>query len=241
MLAFVVVAALGGATPTPSAPLGSSAPDILVMTPLGDDTDLTRGLLAQSLTSALDGRDGKSAVSLVDLQGLIEAEGNRQRGPDCDVDATSCLAELGAALGARFIVSSRVVRLGETLVWQVSYLDVAAARAIGRAEVNANDIAGLRANAGDIAKTLVPVAFPTFTQAALLGVGGGVFVVGATGAVLFGLQTAQISDTLDSQTASLDDKQQAFDQAAYVPRVFVGAAGVAVVGVAACIGALVIE
>ena len=134
-----------------------------------------------------------------------------------------------------------MVRLGDQLIWQVSLLESSSAQATARAEVSADTLAGLRAKAPLLARALAPAPFPTTTQTTLLGLGGGTFIVGATGALLFGVRTAQIAETLDSPTAALSDKQRAFDDAASVPWLFVGSAGAAVVGVALAASVLVFE
>lgn len=231
MFGALCMLCLATATPAPQPQV-----ELLVLVAEGADVSSEdRLVLTTALTQALDGRHGLQAVSVVDLQSMANLEAYRQMA-DC-ADDTSCLAELGNALGAETLVGHRVTRLGNRLVWQASMLDVSSGTAVTRADVDADGIEGLVGRAPALAATLVP---PSTWHTSLLYSGASLGAVGVIGAGIFGVWTLSIDRTLQT-SPSVEAQKQAFDDAAYVPLLFVASVGVGVLGGIFALSTLVVE
>src|SRR5207248_3217749 len=86
-------------------------------------------------------------VSSKDFQTLLGME--RQKAAlGCGADSSSCLSELAGALGARFVLSGSLARLGDTYQLSLQTLDSTKAQPIGRSTRLAKDLATLRAQLG---------------------------------------------------------------------------------------------
>lgn len=215
-----------------------SQPDLLVLNADGQAAGVNkeaRALLSTTLTRALDGRRGRQAVSVLDLQAIVEVEAIKQA-TDC-ADDTSCLAELGNALGATSLVSHRVSQLGEQLLWHVTLLDVQTGAALARGDVEAADVGGLIAQTDALATALLP---PSAWHEGLWWTGVGAVGLGVIGTAGFGAWTVVIDNTLRAPP-SKEAQAEAFAAAGVAPWAMVGAAGVAVVGVGVLLTSLAVE
>ena len=82
---------------------------------------------------------------------MLNAESDRQA-MGCGDDG--CLAEIAAAAGARFVVTSSVSPLGNTLVWNAALVDSQTNEPLKRASVRAVGVQGLVGQASDLALAL---------------------------------------------------------------------------------------
>lgn len=97
----------------------------------GVDGELARSLSA-SIAAELQRRGVHEVLTSSDLSTALGQERQRQL-LGCSDEATSCLAELADAMGARFVVTGSLVRLGEAWQLTLQTVDTRSARAIGRA------------------------------------------------------------------------------------------------------------
>jgi len=88
-------------------------------------------LISESLAQEVLEVSRCKVVSEADVKQLLELEVDRQR---CGDQSDSCLAEIGAAMGAERVVSGRVGQLGEKFVVQARLLDSGRADVVARAE-----------------------------------------------------------------------------------------------------------
>ncbi len=82
------------------------------------------GLMAASVARTLDDAgvaDRHPLHTAAELRALADVEAARSV-VGCDPEATSCLAELAGALGARYVVTGTIGKLGEHVVLQLSLL-----------------------------------------------------------------------------------------------------------------------
>ena len=86
------------------------------------------------VTRALGAIDGLAVISRTDIQTMISAEAERQL---LGCDQASCFAELSQAVGARYIVTGSVGRVGERPTIALSVLDTTELRALARQDVPA--------------------------------------------------------------------------------------------------------
>lgn len=93
--------------------------------------------LAETLTAVvveqLSHRRELVVLSGKDLRDLVSLSAERQQLGECNDD--SCLAEVAAAMGARYVVSGQVGQLGRLTVVTLSLFDADAGAAIGRQRV----------------------------------------------------------------------------------------------------------
>jgi hypothetical protein len=86
-------------------------------------------------------RDARlDVLSSADLREVVALEGEKQA-LGCEVDSSSCLAEVAGAMGARFVVIGQLGVLAETLVLTLSLYDSDEGRAPGRVVVKGADAA----------------------------------------------------------------------------------------------------
>lgn len=97
-------------------------------------------VLQQLLVQELSRADGATIVGSADLEQLA-ALGASQISAGCDADA--CLAELGGAMGAEFVVFSEVGRLGERAIWQLGLWDQQRGEIVVRRTIEAATVARL--------------------------------------------------------------------------------------------------
>src|SRR5437870_2729549 len=102
------------------------------------------GAMTEAVTSEVASRGFFSVISSKDIQTLLGMERQKQM-VGCRETGSTCLAELGGAVGARFILTGTLARLGSAS-FQLSLqgLDSGRARPIGHATVLGADVAGLR-------------------------------------------------------------------------------------------------
>jgi hypothetical protein len=124
---------------TSGAAVADEKPQVLVL-------DLQRGSetpanIARTLTDLLtveaSNHPGLKVLSGADLRSLAELESERAM---LGCDDSSCLAELAGAIGARFVITGRVSKLGGLWLMQLSLFDAIAAEAISRVALKATSV-----------------------------------------------------------------------------------------------------
>lgn len=128
-----------------AAPTSTEAPSLVVLQlQPGGGLDPS---LATSLTEAVTSEVAQlklfKVVSAAELQTLLGLE--RQKALlGCNEASSSCMSELADAMGARFVVSGTVTRLGEALQLNLQALDTRRAQALGRSTRIATSLEVLR-------------------------------------------------------------------------------------------------
>ncbi len=86
----------------------------------GSDVSVAQRELIDGLVAgAGSAHGGVSLVTDDELKQMVALETQKQL-VGCDEDHSSCFAEIAGALGARFVISGRVGRLGEVILVQLS-------------------------------------------------------------------------------------------------------------------------
>lgn len=173
---------------------------VLELTPgAGVEKTLTAPL-TDAITNELQARGYFDVMSSRDVQALLGMERQREL-LGCNDASRSCMTEISGALGARFILSGSLARLGDAWQLTLTTLDSQKAQPLGRATRLARTLEALR--------TMLPfaVAEATSTPAppppsrllpfTLLGVGAA--------ASLFGIVWGALSLSQEQQLATLLD------------------------------------
>ncbi|MBK7863126.1 MAG: hypothetical protein IPJ65_31850 [Archangiaceae bacterium] len=104
--------------------------------------------VAQSLSESLAAEANRTGLFDVttqkDISTLLGLERQKQL-LGCSDESSSCLSELAGAIGARFVLSGSVTRLGDTFQLNVQTLDTVRAQTIGRSTRIAPSLDRLRA------------------------------------------------------------------------------------------------
>ncbi|MFP2910230.1 CsgG/HfaB family protein, partial [Pyxidicoccus sp. 3LFB2] len=145
----------GGSASPPPPPAAASAP--IAGTPQGDKPRLlVSDLVAQgaeasdaaALTDAvvqtLTGRGLFQVLSRGDVQTMLTTERQRQLLGACDADASACATDLGSVLGARYVMTGSLSKLGSTYELSLQVLDTVKSRTVGRSTRLARDVETLR-------------------------------------------------------------------------------------------------
>jgi TolB-like protein len=124
----------GGASEAPSfrmaiAPQGTSAA-VLDLAAHGVEPGIAQSL-TQLLSLELKRFEGLGVISRDEIQTMLRFETDKQV-LQCSSD-TSCLVEIGGALGVDYLVSGSVGKLGEALVINLKLMDIGEARVVNRA------------------------------------------------------------------------------------------------------------
>jgi hypothetical protein len=128
----------------------SAAPDsekpkliVLDLAAAGGVAPEVASALSEAVTTELAARGLFLVVSSKDLQTLLGVARQKQV-MGCS-DDSSCLTELGGAIGARFVMSGSVAQLGGAYQLSLQTLDTTTARPVGRSSRIAPDLGALRA------------------------------------------------------------------------------------------------
>lgn len=101
------------------------------------------GPFTEALTTEIASRGFFDVVSSRDVQTLLGVERQRQL-LGCS-EQGSCMTELAGALGARFVVSSSLAKLGDTFQLTLQGFDSVKSQPLGRSVRLAKDLSSLRA------------------------------------------------------------------------------------------------
>jgi hypothetical protein len=224
-------------------------PQLIVMELKAIDVDEDRVELITGRIADVLGRE-RAFVTLTstDLQQLMGVAAEKQA-LGCDVE--SCVAEIAAAYGARYVVYGRVAKVGDLVLMQLSLFDAEAARPINRREIEGATLRDvLDATAGGASDLVAPLtgdapapAPDGWSPGALFWVGSAVGVVGLVGAAALGGWSAYLF-TQSQATGGVvapNDKVRAAEQ---LPMFAIGAgagAGVALLGAGLLVTDLVLE
>ena len=115
-------------------------------------TDLTaQGVSAQeaaaftdAVVQSLTGRNLFEVLSRRDVETLLTAERQRQLLGTCDTTPESCAQDVGGALGARYVLSGSLSKLGPTYELAIQVLDTVKGRPVGRSTRLARELSTLR-------------------------------------------------------------------------------------------------
>lgn len=105
--------------------------------------------LSRLLTASLAKHDGFEVSSSQELQAVVALQGEKQA-VGCDEDATSCLAEVAGAMGARYVVFGQVGDVEDILIMTLQLFDSEQGKSVARIVVQ-------RASATELIEAL-PVA-----------------------------------------------------------------------------------
>jgi hypothetical protein len=153
---------------------------VLNLTAAGGVEPEVAGALSEAVTSEIAARGFFDVLSSKEVQTLIGLERQKQM-LGCAEEST-CLTELAGAMGARFVISGTVAKLGEAYQLSLQTLDSAKAQPIGRSMRLANDLATLRAQlpyaVAEATGTPLPPPPSRALSFTLMGVGAAALVGG---------------------------------------------------------------
>jgi hypothetical protein len=181
----------------------AKAPTTVLVLDIAGDA-ITRdeaGALRDVLASELAKRRKYSVLTCEDVRRVLDVEAQRQAA-GCEGEST-CLAEIGAALGADRVLYGNVAKLGDALVVSLSVVDPNDARAFGRDTFQVRDAqeaserlpesaARLFGKPSRVADAGPPVVTISGGVVALLGAVG---VAGLGGSTLYLLNAVQDPDS----------------------------------------------
>jgi hypothetical protein len=186
--------------PAPAEP--ASASERIVVTPLAAQRNVDEALvsmLGDIMLSELQRRGGQ-VIGYSDIQAMLDNEAAKNV---LDCDGTNCLAELGDAMGARYLIHSSLGRIGAQYVLNLKLIDVEKATVKARVtrQVGSEDEAALievvraavvELMTGDAQVSSPPRASggPWLGTAATVG-GAVVGLAGAAVGVAFGLMATE--------------------------------------------------
>lgn len=154
---------------------------VLDLTAAGGVPTEVASAMTEAITTELAGKKIFDVVSSKDFQTLLGME--RQKAAlGCAADSGSCLSELAGALGAKFVLSGSLAKLGDTYQLSLQTLDSTRAQPMGRSTRLAKDLATLRAQLGYAvaeATATPPPAPPSHVLSYSLIGGGGAVLIGA--------------------------------------------------------------
>ncbi len=196
------------------------------------------GLLTEALAQAVSQVTPCKVLTQADLVAMMDVEATKM---SCGQESSSCIAEIGQALGAKLIVAGSVGRLGASTIISARLLDLDKGAAETRADETVHgDPEALRDAARRVGRKLfgAPVdaaagAAPSSSGVSPLVWGGAVVaVVGAGAAVGTGLGAGAMDGVLDDKTKTTGDK----DGALLGGRLLLAAAGLSAVVAAVGVG-----
>ncbi len=129
---------------TASAPADRSKLAVLSLSSAGEVDAAVARSLTDLLTAEVDARGYFDPISSGEIETLIGAERQKQLVGGCSEDSGSCLAELAGALGAPFVMSGSLAKVGGVFQLNVQVVDTRNSRVLGRSSKLARDYESLR-------------------------------------------------------------------------------------------------
>jgi TolB-like protein len=122
---------------------GAEKPKLIVLdlTAAGID-ERVGSALSEAVTAEAANRAVFQVISSKEVQTMLGVERQKQM-VGCS-EGSSCLTELGGALGARFVMSGSVARLGSSFQLSLQTFDTKTAQPVGRSSRIAKDLGELR-------------------------------------------------------------------------------------------------
>jgi TolB-like protein len=138
--------------------------------------------LTEAVTTEVSARGFFQVLSSKDVETLLSVERQREL-LGCSEDSSNCVTELAGALGARFVLSGSVARLGEAYQLNLQTLDSQKAQPLGRSTLIGKDLGVLREQlkyvVAEATATPLPPPPSRVLQFSLIGVGAAAIVGGA--------------------------------------------------------------
>lgn len=207
---------------------------ILVLDLRTDGDTRVAALLGTEVASVLGRGSGLEVLSSEDLRRLADVAANRQT-LGCG-DDEACLAELGAAMGARYVVHGAIGTVGGATLVQLSLFDVQQARPVAResAEARSSDdvLAATRGAAARLRAAVVPEDTPRLPVLGLAVTGAGAAAALGSAAVAAVAYLVVVDTKLPSAGGPAPEVRQTAQLVGAVA-VFSAAAGVAAASVGA--------
>nr|WP_228531019.1 MULTISPECIES: CsgG/HfaB family protein [Myxococcaceae] len=100
--------------------------------------------LTDAVVQSLTERNLFEVLSRRDVETLLTAERQRQLLGTCDARAEACAQDVGGALGARYVLSGSLSKLGPTYELSLQVLDTVKGRPVGRSTRLARELSTLR-------------------------------------------------------------------------------------------------
>jgi TolB-like protein len=202
MIALAIVAALAAAA-APAGEKAAARPKLIVLQ-LQVAGGVEAGIasaLTEAVTTEVSARGFFEVISSKDLETLVSVERQRQL-MGCSEDSTSCLTELAGALGARFVLSGSVARLGDAFQLNLQTMDSQKAQPLGRATLIGKDLGVLREQlkyvVAEATATPIPPPPSRVFQLSLIGVGAAVLIGGGLVGIFALSQESAINRELQS-------------------------------------------
>ena len=176
-----------------------------------NDIDSISGVLA----AEVERRSGRKVISEADIQTVVTGEETRQQ---CGAESTSCIAEIGAALGAPEAVAGDLGRIGSYWILNLRRINVRSVEVIGRTSrrIKGGEDALIESLSGAIAGLFgveteeVPPAVVTTGKTAekpglgtLSKAGIGVMTTGAAMMIVGGVATWKTGEAKDNYEQTL--------------------------------------
>lgn len=184
---------------------GAERPKLILLTLTGAGVEQAQlESVTDRIAATLQARAVFEVLSARDVQTLLGLERQKQL-LGCAETATSCFTELSGALGARFVTSGSLVKLGDAYQLTLSTLDAQRAQPVGRSVRLAPSLAALMETLpwGVAEATALPAPpQPSVLLPALaLGVGGAALVGGGILGIQALTSEASLQGELANQTA----------------------------------------
>lgn len=174
---------------------------VLELTTSDDASSKTARLVQEQVATELMSLERYDIVGQSEITALLGIERQKQL-LGCSDEASSCMAELSGALGARWLVMGTLGRAGSKLRFDLKLVDSAASKTVARnGRVLANDDE-LFAAVPEMVRALVGVTAPRLPIAPLV-VGGVGVVAAVVGSVLLGTAVSA-NQTLNQQRATME-------------------------------------
>lgn len=176
MVSLIVAAVLAASAEGPEKPKLI----VLDLAPGGGVDASVAGALTEAVTQEVADRGFFQVLSSKEVQTLVGFERQKQLA-GCG-EADQCLTELAGALGARFVLSGSIAKLGEAYQLSIQTLDSRRAQPIGRSTRLSNDLAQLRKAVpwvvAEATATPLPPPPSRVLPYSLLGAGGALLIGG---------------------------------------------------------------
>lgn len=173
---------------------------VLELSTSDDASSKTARLVQEQVATELMSLERYDIIGQSDITALLGLERQKQL-LGCSDEASSCMAELSGALGARWLVMGTLGRAGTKLRFDLKLVDSAASKTVARSgRVLANDDE-LFAAVPEMVRALVGVTAPRLPIAPLI-VGGVGAVAAVIGSVLLGTAVSA-NQTLNRERAGI--------------------------------------
>lgn len=154
---------------------------VLDLVPAGGIEPSVAAAMTEALTAEVAAQGFFAVVSSSDLRTLLGQERQRQL-LGCSDGGASCLVELAGAIGAPFVMSGTLARLGDSYQLTLQTLDSNKAQPVSRSVRLSKDLVSLRATLPWVSAEATATPLPPEPSRALpysLMIGGGVALLGA--------------------------------------------------------------